>query len=104
MGLTAPAFRANLLCGMPTESTLSPLARPAARLLALAGLLRLLPACGSNPSTPQNYTPGPNYSSTSCFDNCGSDSACQANCTNSTAPAFPGTGAPGVAPGPYTPH
>jgi len=55
-------------------------------------------SCGSNPSTPPNYTHGPNYSSTSCFDNCGGDASCQMNCTNriSTSPSFPGAIQPGI--------
>ncbi|HEV3190983.1 MAG TPA: hypothetical protein VGY54_10825 [Polyangiaceae bacterium] len=52
--------------------------------LTMAAAMGALACVGSNPSTPPNYRRGPNYSSTPCFDNCGSDAACQVNCTHST--------------------
>jgi hypothetical protein len=64
-----------------------------------AAVLLGLTSCGANPSTPQTYSPGPNYSSTPCFDNCGGDVSCQTHCTRNTGPALPGTNLPGIAPG-----
>jgi hypothetical protein len=60
---------------------------------------------GNNPSSPQNYMNGPNYSSTSCFDNCGQDATCQASCTNSVSQT-PGLGAtqPGTMGGGWPQH
>ncbi len=66
--------------------------------LAMLAVSGLLASCGVNPSTPQNYGSGANYSSTPCGDNCGGDANCQLHCTNATAPAFPNSGLPGVAP------
>jgi hypothetical protein len=69
-----------------------------ARLSIVVCAAGLAGCLGSNPSTPPNYLRGPNYSSTSCFDNCGQDAACQATCTNSvsTTPLVPGGTQPGT--------
>jgi hypothetical protein len=68
-----------------------------ARIAIVAWAAGLTGCIGSNPSTPPNYGHGPNYSSTSCFDNCGQDASCQANCTNSvtTTPFATGGTQPG---------
>ncbi|HLK35150.1 MAG TPA: hypothetical protein VKU41_00270 [Polyangiaceae bacterium] len=53
---------------------------------------------GTNPSTPADYTKGPNYSSTPCVDNCGGNTSCVLNCTNSVSPyvSEPHTTEPGT--------
>ncbi len=71
--------------------------------LAVLMLGGILSACGANPSNPQTYGPGNNYSSVPCSDNCGGDAQCQMHCTNSTTPAFPSNGQ-GVSPGPGLSH
>ncbi len=70
--------------------------RPSA--LALVLTTQLVAACGTLPSSPQQYGPAPAYSRTSCFDNCGGDANCQMVCTNTAGPAV-GAGVPGIMPG-----
>jgi hypothetical protein len=76
------------------------------RACASTGLLCL--ACrGTNPQTPADYGDGaygPNYSGTSCFDNCGDNASCQASCTNQVQPVVPGADLHGIEPGRYKPQ
>ncbi|HEX4447072.1 MAG TPA: hypothetical protein VH044_10060 [Polyangiaceae bacterium] len=65
--------------------------RPAPVVLAVASTLAWLGAwlgtgCAVNKTS---MTAGPNYSTTPCADNCGTDAMCQAQCTPVTGSTLP---------------
>jgi len=61
----------------------------------LIGLLFVF-GCGSSSKKSSAVSPGPNYSSTPCSDNCGADATCNSSCTPL---ATPGTMQPLSIPG-----
>lgn len=52
-------------------------------------ILVALRAGACSASNNRGYNAGPNYSSTPCADNCGTDAQCQATCTNTRNPNLP---------------